>query len=291
MKVMSIFVRSVLLSVGVCLLLTMQGSVRSAHAAEQILPAAEDTSVYAAFPDHIDGTYPWLWIGYGIEAQKEQAVIQFPLSTNGTPVSLTAVTGAKLRLYLIDEDNHLDSTLYSVLQRAHTLSVQAAQIGTWSESSLTGRQVSSWALASALQRTTVAQGTARKTWVELDVTDIIRQQAASNPTQLTLVIHNEQASAAAKGDIAFASKNYTQTGDVYPNAYAPQLVLTTGGATGGLQSDLDVDGDVDIFDYNILLSDFGKTGTAGFVKADIVRNGAVDIFDYNVLLGDFGKKI
>lgn len=58
-----------------------------------------------------------------------------------------------------------------------------------------------------------------------------------------------------------------------------------------LVSDLDVDGDVDIFDYNMLLGDFGKTGTAGFVRADIVKNGIVDIFDYNILLGDFGKKV
>ncbi len=58
-----------------------------------------------------------------------------------------------------------------------------------------------------------------------------------------------------------------------------------------LVSDLDSDRDVDIFDYNILLGDFGKTGTAGFIRADIIKNGVVDIFDYNILLGDFGKKV
>ncbi len=50
--------------------------------------------------------------------------------------------------------------------------------------------------------------------------------------------------------------------------------------------DLDVDNDVDIFDYNILLTDFGKTGTS---PADIDKNGKVDIFDYNTLLTNFGK--
>jgi len=54
-------------------------------------------------------------------------------------------------------------------------------------------------------------------------------------------------------------------------------------------SDLNNDGKVDIFDYNILVSDFGKTGVAGFVKSDINRDGKVDIFDYNILLRDFGK--
>ncbi len=288
---MSIFVRSTFLSVVVFFLLMTQGVTSVVHAADQVIPASEDTSVYGAFPDHVDGSFPWLWVGYGPEAKKEQAVIQFPLSVNGTPVSLSTVTGAKLRVYIIDEDNHLDSTLYSVLQRSHELSVQAAQTGTWSESSLTGKQVDGWSLAQPPQYTTVAQSTARKTWVELDVTNVIQKQAASNPSQVTLIIKDDQASAGAIGDIAFASKNYTQAGDVYPASYAPQLVLTTGGAQSGLQSDLDNDGDVDIFDYNSLLGDFGKTGAVGFIKADIVRNGAIDIFDYNVLLGDFGKRM
>jgi len=54
-------------------------------------------------------------------------------------------------------------------------------------------------------------------------------------------------------------------------------------------SDLNNDGKVNIFDYNILISDFGKTGVAGFVKSDINKDGKVDIFDYNILVGNFGK--
>jgi len=61
-------------------------------------------------------------------------------------------------------------------------------------------------------------------------------------------------------------------------------------AAGALfTSDLNNDGKVDIFDYNILVSDFGKTGVAGFTKSDINKDGKVDIFDYNILVGDFGK--
>ncbi len=48
--------------------------------------------------------------------------------------------------------------------------------------------------------------------------------------------------------------------------------------------DLDRNGRVDIFDYNMLLGAFGKTGAPGFHPADILKNGAVDIFDYNEIL-------
>jgi len=54
----------------------------------------------------------------------------------------------------------------------------------------------------------------------------------------------------------------------------------------GIQGDLDADGDVDIFDYNILTSNFGATGSN---VADIDGDGDVDIFDYNILVENFGK--
>ncbi len=45
------------------------------------------------------------------------------------------------------------------------------------------------------------------------------------------------------------------------------------------------DGKVDIYDYNLLITDFGKSGS----PADINGNGKVDIYDYNTLIGNFGK--
>ncbi len=48
--------------------------------------------------------------------------------------------------------------------------------------------------------------------------------------------------------------------------------------------DLDNDGDVDVFDYNILMGKFGASGSPGFHPADIIQNGVVDIFDYNELV-------
>lgn len=55
------------------------------------------------------------------------------------------------------------------------------------------------------------------------------------------------------------------------------------------QGDLDKDQDIDLFDYNLLLGAFGKTGSPGFDPADIIKNGTVDIFDFNALIENFGK--
>lgn len=56
-----------------------------------------------------------------------------------------------------------------------------------------------------------------------------------------------------------------------------------------LEGDLDFSNKVDIFDYNILLENFGNT-TCGNI-ADIDGNCKVDIFDYNILLENFGNTI
>ena len=52
------------------------------------------------------------------------------------------------------------------------------------------------------------------------------------------------------------------------------------------QGDLDKDGDVDIFDYNLLVANFGSTNCGS--QADINGDCKVDIFDYNILLENFG---
>ena len=57
--------------------------------------------------------------------------------------------------------------------------------------------------------------------------------------------------------------------------------------TPGIPGDLDSDGDVDIFDYNILIENFGSTNCGNV--ADIDGNCRVDIFDYNSLVENFGK--
>jgi hypothetical protein len=50
-------------------------------------------------------------------------------------------------------------------------------------------------------------------------------------------------------------------------------------------ADFNHDGKVDIFDYNILLANFGKASTTGDMNGD----GKVDIFDYNMFVSMWGK--
>lgn len=50
--------------------------------------------------------------------------------------------------------------------------------------------------------------------------------------------------------------------------------------------DINGDGKVDIFDYNIMIFQFGQSGN---FAADINKDGKVDIFDYNILVQNFGK--
>lgn len=52
-------------------------------------------------------------------------------------------------------------------------------------------------------------------------------------------------------------------------------------------ADLNTDGKVDIFDYKLLVGNFGKTGSN--ITGDIDKNGKVDIFDYTILVENFGK--
>jgi hypothetical protein len=56
-----------------------------------------------------------------------------------------------------------------------------------------------------------------------------------------------------------------------------------------LPGDINLDHKVDLYDFNIIVSDFGKTGSAGFIPADINKDGKVNIFDYNVLVINFSK--
>lgn len=53
-------------------------------------------------------------------------------------------------------------------------------------------------------------------------------------------------------------------------------------------ADLEPDGDVDISDFNTLISKFGLTGVVGWIRSDIIKNGVVNIFDFNKLITNFG---
>lgn len=53
--------------------------------------------------------------------------------------------------------------------------------------------------------------------------------------------------------------------------------------------DTDHDGDVDIFDFNTVVAQFGRTGKD--LPGDVDGNGKVDIFDFNLIVEKFESKI
>lgn len=67
------------------------------------------------------------------------------------------------------------------------------------------------------------------------------------------------------------------------------VVTTPSPSPSTKAGDLNGDNVVNIFDYNIVLSNFGKKGTAGFILSDLIKDGVIDLFDYNALLNYFGK--
>ncbi len=85
-----------------------------------------------------------------------------------------------------------------------------------------------------------------------------------------------------------------ESADCNPTAGAiitptPTPILSPTPTPSYLSGDINHDGKVDIFDYNLLVTDFGKTGGSGFSPADLNADGKIDIFDYNILVTNFGK--
>ncbi len=76
------------------------------------------------------------------------------------------------------------------------------------------------------------------------------------------------------------------SGSVMPSSTS-QPTSTPSSCPKALLGDIDCDGRIGIFDYNILITNFGKTGTS--IQGDLDKNGIVGIFDYNILIGNFGK--
>ena len=111
---------------------------------------------------------------------------------------------------------------------------------------------------------------------------------ANKPDQLRLGHPSAKADNAYKGAI----RNFLIENQAYTATRVREMYQST--KPSAFSADLtdvnDKPGDqVNIFDYNILVSNFGKNGAAGWIKADIDKNGKVNIFDYNILVGAFGK--
>ena len=102
---------------------------------------------------------------------------------------------------------------------------------------------------------------------------------SDSPTNFNLVSNNVYGSVPPVIDL-------TKIG---PQTTPPTQTPTPTPKGTSIPRDIDKNGKVDIFDYNLLFSDFGKTGKPGFVPSDINRDGKVDILDYNILIANFGK--
>jgi hypothetical protein len=79
---------------------------------------------------------------------------------------------------------------------------------------------------------------------------------------------------------------YINTTNSFVAFTANQAVFNMFGVKIG--GDIDGNRKVDIFDYNTLVGNFGKSGI-GPTGGDIDNNGTVNIFDYNTIVGNFGK--
>lgn len=66
--------------------------------------------------------------------------------------------------------------------------------------------------------------------------------------------------------------------------------LTLSPFTVTYQSDANEDGTVNIFDYNLMIQNFGTTNDCSN-PSDTDNDCDVDIFDYSILVGDFGQSV
>lgn len=90
---------------------------------------------------------------------------------------------------------------------------------------------------------------------------------------------------------ALDSSAYHWTYNGYKTMASRMVTITNKAlhSTAPISGDLNGDNKVDIFDYNLFFSDFGKTGNLGFTTSDINQDGRVDSADYDVLIISFGK--
>jgi len=92
---------------------------------------------------------------------------------------------------------------------------------------------------------------------------------------------------------ALSMGGYTQKNLTIPAATTPSAPTSGGGGGGGImvvlqatvvsgKADSNNDGKVDIFDFNAMMVNWGKTGTN--IAGDINNDGRLDIFDFNLLM-------
>lgn len=105
-----------------------------------------------------------------------------------------------------------------------------------------------------------------------------------------IVIESSQAAQSAfQQSIAssyYAANNFaSSSGKINPLFVSPSSIPSPTPAIK--PGDVDGNGTVDIFDYSLILSDFGKSGSN--LPSNLDKIGGVDIFDYTIVLTNFGK--
>lgn len=206
-----------------------------AHASDITITSNNDTTTYEGFRTQDDSAQTWLWVGFGQPSHNEESYVGFSrqqLVQQMTAKNVTdsQITAAKLRLYIIDEDNQLDSSLYTTLQRDHRLTIKPVRGAQWSEKTMNWNTRSNliWTSSYGEKLYTVRAGTPRKTWVDIDVTDLVKSEANRDQTHYTFWLIDTDWNLQLNRDIAFASKEYQPAGQ-----FAPQLVFSFNDQTGG----------------------------------------------------------
>lgn len=55
----------------------------------------------------------------------------------------------------------------------------------------------------------------------------------------------------------------------------------------GPPEDINHDGQIDVYDISILVTNYGKTGDPGWIRADITRSGQIDVYDISRLINRY----
>jgi hypothetical protein len=83
-----------------------------------------------------------------------------------------------------------------------------------------------------------------------------------------------------------SSPGATNTASGTYNASAGNVHLTN-----AIPGDVNLDGSVDINDYNVIAGSFNTATTSGWTAGDLTDDGSIDINDFNILAGDFNQNL
>ncbi len=108
------------------------------------------------------------------------------------------------------------------------------------------------------------------------------------PSQGVITIYQKSGGGSYSQATYYTQSSYYSQSNYYTQSSYVNPTTTPLPTPAPIPGDVNGSGKVDIFDFNLLLTDFSCTsGTC--LRSDINGSGKVDIFDYNILLTNFGK--